>query len=118
MSFRIKIIILAGLVIGGLLVNYEKNDEAFLFFPAAKNPQLGFIPLEKTPESSLFNQQKSWGWPFAYWEQGQFNFKTLIFDLIFYGAIWLLILFIIWFVGGIRRMQKRRLKPPKFDFKE
>jgi hypothetical protein len=100
----------------GLLVNYEKIGEAFLFFPAMEKFNFAFIPLAEKTDGNFFAQNKSWGWPFAYWQEGKFEIKPLIFDLIFYIAVWLFVLFVIWFIGGIKRLQERRLKPPKFNF--
>lgn len=117
MSWQIKIIILAFLVVFGLLINYEEEIGSFLkIFPNVKNPSLTFIPLYKNQEGNFFEKENFWGWPFAYWRKGQFNFKSLISNLVFYLILWGIFIFIFWFIRGIKKLQEKKLKPPKFRF--
>jgi len=117
MSWRIKLIILIFITLFGLLLNYEKERGSFLkFFPVIEKPSLAQISLYKNKEKNHFYEKNFWGWPFAYWEKGQFNLKFLIFNLVFYLAVWLIILFVIWFIAGIKRIKERRIKPPKLGF--
>ena len=111
-----KIVILVILAIVGLLINYEKiSDGLFGIFPKTENAGIAFIIFSQNHDTKLFQGDKIWGWPFAYWENQQFNLKFLAFDLIFYIFIWLIIIFLIWFLAGMKKMKDRRLKPPKFD---
>ena len=116
MSLNWKIVILVILSIVGLLINYEKiSDGLFGIFPKTENLGVAFISFSQNHQAKIFQGDKTWGWPFAYWENHQFNFKFIAFDLIFYIIVWLIIIFLIWFLVGIKKMKDRRLKPPKFD---
>lgn len=121
MSLHWRILILIVIVVCGLLINYRQTDEDVLIFPVMESPGLAFLSLTKEVvnndnHQSLFGADKFWGWPFTYWHQGQFELKFLIFNFIFYIILWLLILSIIWFFIGIKKIRERKLKPPKFDF--
>ncbi|MCX7778659.1 MAG: hypothetical protein N2259_00175 [Patescibacteria group bacterium] len=115
MISKYKIILLTVITIFGLLLNYEeKIDSRQIIFPSVSNLRLAFIALDRN--SQLLFQSNSWGYPFPYWSKNEFNLKFLFFDLIFYFSIWLIILFVIWLIGAFRRLQERRIKPPKFKF--
>lgn len=116
MISKYKIVLLIIIAVFGLLLNYEKEESLNQsIFPTINNPQLAFIALYKNGQP-LFQQSNSWGYPFSYWSKNEFNLNFLIFDLFFYCLIWLIILFIFWFIGGVKRLQERRIKPPKFKF--
>jgi len=115
MGLKFKIIILSIIIIFGLLLNYEEVDSSEKIFSTLSNPSLSFISLYKN-EISLFEKEISWGYPFPYWSKNKFNLKFLVFNLIFYLILWGIICFILWFIKGVKRMQERRLKPPKFRF--
>jgi len=114
--FNWKVVILIILAIIGLLINYQKISDGFLgIFPKTENVGIAFITFSQNHDTKLFQEDKIWGWPFAYWENYQFNLKFLVFDLIFYTIVWLFIIFFIWFLVGMKKLKDRRLKPPKFD---
>lgn len=117
MPLQIKIAILFFLIIFGLLLNYEEKNGSFLkIFPQVKNPSLAYISFSKNQKGNFFQTERIWGWPFAYWQKNQFNFKSLFFNLIFYLIVWLIFLFIFWLIKGIKKLQERRLKPPPIKF--
>lgn len=121
MSLHWRIIILIIIIVCGLLINYKQVDKEHLMFPTIESPGLAFLSLTKeivdsNDRQSLFGADKFWGWPFAYWYDGHIDIKFLFFNFIFYIILWLFILLIIWFFLGIKKIRKRKLKPPKFDF--
>lgn len=123
MQSRIKIGILIFLVFLGLLINYDKKDlTSNKLFPTIENPCFAFIPLykkiasENNNQNPFFGQNNFWGWPFTYWQNNKLIFKSLVYDLIFYIAIWLIIISILWFIVGVKKLEEKRFKPPKFKF--
>jgi len=111
-----KIIILIVLVLFSCLMNYKKISDGFLgIFPVSGKISVAFLSLSKNSEQNFFQSDKIWGWPFGYWENQQFDFKFLVFDLVFCIIVWLIIIFFIWFFVGMKKLKERRLKPPKFD---